>query len=39
MRERIRKFFDRGNLLYKLIALVLALLLWLAVTKPFGNFF
>lgn len=35
MIERIKNFFRRGNLIYMLIALAMAVLLWLAVTKPF----
>lgn len=36
MIRQIGEFLNRGNLLYKIIALVLAVLLWLSVTKPFG---
>lgn len=36
MIDRIKEFVSRGNLLYKVVALVLAILLWLAVTKPFS---
>lgn len=35
MMESVKEFFIKRNLLYKLIALVLALLLWLTITKPF----
>lgn len=35
MIKRIKNFFRKGNLLYMLIALAMAVLLWLAVTKPF----
>lgn len=34
MMEPLKKFFRRGNLLYLLISAALAVLLWLAVTKP-----
>ncbi len=34
MMEPLKKFFRRGNLLYLLIACAVAVLLWLAVTKP-----
>lgn len=34
MMEQFKKFLRRGNLLYLLIALALAILVWLAVTKP-----
>ena len=36
MMERIKEMLSRGNLLYKAVALILAILLWLAVTKPFS---
>lgn len=36
MIERIKEMMSRGNLLYKVVALVLAVLLWLAVAKPFS---
>ena len=36
MIDRIKEFVSRGNLLYKVVALVLAIRLWLAVTKPFS---
>ena len=36
MMNSLREFFTRVNLLYKLIALVLAVLLWLTVTEPFS---
>lgn len=36
MMNSLREFFTSGNLLYKLIALVLAVLLWLTVTEPFS---
>jgi len=36
MIDRIKEILSRGNLLYKAVALVLAILLWLAVTKPFS---
>lgn len=36
MINRIKDFFTRGNLLYKVVALVLAVLLWLSVNKPFS---
>jgi hypothetical protein len=35
MMERIKRFFRKGNLIYMLIALAMAFLIWLAVTKPF----
>ncbi len=35
MMEPLKKFFRKGNFLYLLIAFALAVLLWLAVTKPF----
>ena len=35
MMEKVKAFFQKGNLGYKLIALVLAILLWMTVTKPF----
>lgn len=35
MIARIKEFLTRGNLLYKIVALLLAILLWLSVTKPF----
>lgn len=34
MIEQCKRFFRRVNWLYLLIALALAVLLWLAVTKP-----
>lgn len=36
MIDRIKAFLSRGNLLYKVVALALAILLWLAVTRPFS---
>lgn len=36
MMESLKEFFIKRNLLYKLIALVLAVLLWLTVTEPFS---
>ena len=36
MIQRIGEILNRGNLLYKVVALILAVLLWLSVTKPFG---
>lgn len=36
MMNSLKEFFAQGNLLYKLIALVLAVLLWLTVTEPFS---
>lgn len=36
MIERMKEMLSRGNLLYKAVALILAILLWLAVTKPFS---
>ena len=36
MMERMKDMLSRGNLLYKAVALILAILLWLAVTKPFS---
>lgn len=34
MMERIKRFLRKGNLVYMFISLVMAFLLWLAVTKP-----
>lgn len=34
--ERIKAFFTRGNLLYKIVALFMAILLWLAIKQPFS---
>lgn len=36
MFERIKKAVIKYNLLYKLIALGLAILVWASVTQPFG---
>lgn len=36
MMERIKAFLSRGNLLYKIVALVMAILLWFAVKQPFS---
>lgn len=39
MIRKIKESLTRGNLLYKIIALVLAVLLWLSVNKPFDGTF
>lgn len=36
MIDRIKEFISRGNMLYKIVALALAILLWLSVTRPFS---
>lgn len=35
MMEKMKSFFEKRNILYKLISLILAILIWFAVTKPF----